>query len=60
MRFGRLAVPVINDTPDYKFELGKGVTLRDGDDITIIATGLLVAEAVMAADALKDAAFMPE
>ena len=38
MRFGRLAVPVINDTPDYKFELGKGVTLRDGDDITIIAT----------------------
>ena len=51
MRFGRLAVPVINDTPDYKFELGKGVTLRDGDDITIIATGLLVAEAVMAADA---------
>ena len=55
MRFGRLAVPVINDTPDYKFELGKGVTLRDGDDITIIATGLLVAEAVMAADALKDA-----
>ena len=55
MRFGRLAVPVINDTPDYKFELGKGVTLRDGDDITIIATGLLVAEADMAADALKDA-----
>ena len=49
MRFGRLAVPVINDTPDYHFELGKGVTLREGDDITIIATGLMVAEALAAA-----------
>ena len=42
---------VINDTPDYKIRAGQGRTLRDGDDITIIATGLLVAEAVMAADA---------
>jgi transketolase len=50
MRFGRLAVPVINDTPDYRFELGKGVTLRDGKDITIIATGLEVAHAI---DAVK-------
>ena len=41
MRFGRLAVPVINDRPDYKFELGKGVVLREGKDVTIIATGLL-------------------
>ena len=55
MRFGRLAVPGINDNPDYKFELGKGITLRDGDDITIIATGLMVAEAVAAADALQGA-----
>ena len=37
LRFGRLAVPVINDTPDYKFELGKGVVLREGKDVTIIA-----------------------
>ena len=42
MRFGRLAVPVINDRPDYQFELGKGVVLREGKDLTIIATGLPV------------------
>lgn len=53
LRFGRLAVPVINDVPDYKFELGKGVTLRDGNDVTIVATGLMVYKAVEAADALK-------
>ena len=53
MRFGRLAVPVINDNPDYKFELGKGITLRDGDDITIVATGLCVSAALEAADKLK-------
>ena len=52
MRFGRLAAPVINDNPDYKFELGKGVTLREGKDVAIIATGLLVAEALAAADML--------
>lgn len=40
LRFGRLAVPVINDKPDYKFELGKGVVLREGKDVTIVATGL--------------------
>ena len=39
MRFGRLAVPVINDRPDYKFELGKGIVLREGKDLTIIANG---------------------
>ena len=54
LRFGRLAVPVINDNPDYKFELGKGVTLRDGKDITVVATGLMVAEALEAAKALAD------
>ena len=52
MRFGRLAVPVINDREDYKFEIGKGVTLREGKDITIIATGLCVAEALVAAEQL--------
>ena len=54
MRFGRLAVPVINDNADYKFEIGKGVTLREGKDITIIATGLCVVEALLAADKLAE------
>ena len=40
MRFGRLATPIINDNADYKFEIGKGVTLREGTDVAIIATGL--------------------
>ena len=55
MRFGRLAVPVLNDPENYQFEIGKGITLResDKDEITIIATGLMVAEAVDASDALK-------
>src|SRR5699024_5930482 len=48
MRFGRLAVPVINDNPDYHFELGKGVTLKDGSDVTIVATGLEVAASLEA------------
>lgn len=52
MRFGRLAAPVLNDAANYKFELGKGVTLRDGNDITIVATGLMVGEAVTAAETL--------
>ena len=52
MRFGRLAVPVINDPATYKFELGKGVTMRDGKDVTIVATGLMVNEAVQAAETL--------
>lgn len=52
LRFGRLATPVINDRPDYKFELGKGVVLREGKDVTIIATGLCVAESLAAADML--------
>ena len=53
MRFGRLAVPRIFDE-SYKFELGKAVTLREGSDVTIIATGLMVNEAVEAAKALAD------
>lgn len=52
MRFGRLAVPVINDNEDYKFELGKGVVLREGKDVTIIATGLPVANCLEAAERL--------
>ena len=52
MRFGRLAVPVINNNPDYKFELGKGVVLREGKDVTIIATGLPVANCLEAAEML--------
>lgn len=52
LRFGRLAVPVINDRPDYKFELGKGVVLREGKDLTIVATGLPVSECLEAAERL--------
>jgi transketolase len=55
LRFGRMAVPVINDKyPDYKFELGKGILYREGTDITIVATGLVVAEALTAADILAN------
>lgn len=54
LRFGRLAVPVINDRPDYQFEIGKGVTLREGSDCAIIATGLCVSEALLAAEALAE------
>ena len=54
MRFGRLAVPVINDRPDYKFELGKGVILREGKDLTIIATGLPVNNCLEAAEKLAE------
>lgn len=53
MRFGRLAVPVIFDE-DYKFEVGKGVELRHGNDVTIIATGLMVNEALEAYEMLKN------
>ncbi|MCM1329801.1 MAG: transketolase family protein [Ruminococcus sp.] len=52
LRFGRLAVPVFNDKDTYKFEVGKGVQLRDGSDVTIAATGLMVNEALTAADTL--------
>ena len=53
MRFGRLAVPVIFDD-DYKFEVGKGVELREGNDVTIVATGLMVNEALEAHELLKN------
>lgn len=53
LRFGRLAVPVINDREDYEFQIGKGVVLREGKDVTIFATGLEVAEALVAADMLE-------
>lgn len=53
LRFGRLAVPVINDYPEYKFEIGKGITLREGNDLTIIATGLCVSESLEAARKLE-------
>ena len=53
LRFGRLAVPVINDRPDYKFEVGKGVLLKEGTDVTIVATGLCVGAALEAAEKLE-------
>ncbi len=53
LRFGRLAVPVINDRPDYRFEIGKGIVMREGKDVTIIATGLCVSEALGAAEKLS-------
>lgn len=52
LRFGRAAVPVINDNPEYKFELGKAVTLKEGTDVTIIASGLPVSESLAAAEKL--------
>ena len=54
MRFGRLAAPIFNDPATYKFELGKGIRLKEGDDVTIIATGLMVAQALAAASELRD------
>ena len=54
LRFGRLAVPVINDRPDYKFEIGKGVVLKEATDLTIVATGLCVNESLMAAAKLEE------
>lgn len=53
VRLGRLAVPIINDEENYRFEIGKGVQLKDGNDITIIATGLMVAEAMKASEELQ-------
>ena len=53
LRFGRLAVPVFNDENTYKFEIGKGIELKDGKDCTIIATGLCVSESLKAYDLLK-------
>ena len=52
LRFGRLAVPVYNDPETYKFELGKGVVIKEGTDVTILATGLCVKEAIEAEELL--------
>ena len=54
LRLGRLAVESFNNNDDYTFEIGKGITLREGNDIAVIATGLMVSEALKAVDALKE------
>lgn len=54
LRFGRLPVPVLYDEDSYHFELGKGVLMREGTDLTILATGLCVSEALAAAELLKE------
>ncbi len=54
MRFGRYAVPVINDGADYKFEIGKGIKMLDGKDVTIAATGMMVSMALDAAKILAN------
>ncbi|MBP3369953.1 MAG: transketolase family protein [Clostridia bacterium] len=54
LRFGRLAVPVFNDPDSYKFELGKGICLKDGTDVTIVASGVTVDMAMKAADMLAE------
>ena len=52
MRFGRSAVPVINDYPGYRFEIGKGTVIKEGKDVTIVATGVCVDSAIKAAERL--------
>ena len=53
IRLGRLAIDSFNDPDNYKFELGKGITLHEGNDITVIATGLVVNESLKAVKALE-------
>ncbi|QCX34440.1 transketolase family protein [Caloramator sp. E03] len=53
IRLGRSSVPTLNNEADYKFEIGKAVTLREGKDVTIFATGIMVSEALKAADLLE-------
>jgi len=53
LRFGRLAIPVFHDEENFKFEIGKGEQLTEGNDVAIIATGLMVNEALIAAEQLK-------
>lgn len=55
LRLGRLAVESVNNNDDYRFEIGKGITMQDGSDITLIATGLMVSEAAKAVKALREA-----
>ncbi len=52
MRFGRLAVPVVNDVENFEFEIGKGIVMREGTDVTIVACGLMVQSALEAAERL--------
>jgi len=54
VRLGRSGVSVINDNPEYKFEIGKGITLREGKDVSIIATGIMVEAALEAANVLAE------
>ena len=54
LRFGRLAVPVFHDEASFKFEIGKGEVMREGNDVAIIANGLMVNEAVEAAKVLAE------
>lgn len=54
LRFGRLDAPIFNDENSYKFELGKGITVKEGKDVTIVATGLMVSQAIEAAEMLKN------
>ena len=54
LRFGRLAIPVFHDEENYRFEIGRGEQLTEGNDVAIIATGLMVNEALIAARALAD------
>jgi transketolase len=54
LRFGRLAIPVFNDNADYKFEVGKGIQLKDGKDVTIVATGIMVDMALQASALLAE------
>ena len=54
VRLGRSAVPVLNDNPEYKFEIGKAVTLREGKDATVIATGIMVDAALEASNILLE------
>lgn len=54
LRFGRLALPVLNDEASYQFEIGKGVLLKEGKDVSVIATGLCVSESLKAAEMLAE------
>jgi len=60
IRFGRAAVPVINDTDDYEFEIGKGRLIREGSDVTIVATGICVDSAIGAAEKLAEEGIQAE
>ena len=54
LRFGRLAVPVVNDEETFEFEIGKGIQIKDGTDVTIVSTGICTAEAIKAAEELEN------